>query len=153
MMMPPPTTWVLVADATRARLFAVDHDGRHLVRPPAWTGAAEAPPSRDLGSDRPGRTFESTGSLRHAKEPPTDPHRFAKTRFAREIAATLDDMRARDAFDRLVVVAPPQMLGDLRAAMGPPLAARVAVELDKDLAMLAPHALDAHLADVLAPRP
>ena len=144
-----PNTWLLVADAAGARIFLVDATTRTLVREPLYELSAATPPSSEIGSDRPGRTFHSAGPSRHAKEPPTDPHRYEKMRFAREVADLLANARTRRAFDRLVVVAPPQMLGDLRAAFAEDVRLVVTDEAAKDLAMFAPHELESHLGDLL----
>lgn len=100
--------WVVIADAGRARVFELDAKGA-LVRTPIRDMEAETAPSRELGSDRPGRTFDG----RHAEEPPTDPHRYEKRRFADELAGFLEDARKQDLVGQLFIVAPPQMLGDL----------------------------------------
>ncbi len=148
---PPPTTWILVCDGARGRVFAHRGPGTGL----AAVAAAEHPEThghtRDLGTDRPGRSFDSAGSGRHAMEPPVDWHRFEKTKFAKEMATLVETAAAARRFDRLVVVAPPQVLGDLRKALGPHARKRLAGELDKDLTHLEGAALRAHLSDWVSP--
>lgn len=143
------TTWILVADAARARVFQFRNNGRSLE--PAWQleHAGSHLPSRDIGSDRPGRTFDSAGEGRHAKEPPTDPARYEKERFAREIAQKLDDDRKHHNFDALIIVAPPQFLGDLRAALPAQLEDYVRKEVNKDLSKLKPAEILKHLKDTV----
>jgi protein required for attachment to host cells len=152
--MPKPTIWVLVADAARARLFQVAQPqltlsaalGRELIDTNL--------PSREIASDRPGRTFDSGGEGRHAKEPPTDPARHAQEEFARDVVRQLDEHRRSGAFDRLIVVAPPQFLGDLRALMPEQLQSMVVAEVGKDLSKLPLRDLQDHLREVLeAQRP
>ena len=66
-----------------------------------------------------GRSFESSGSagdMRHAIEPRTDPHRELKRTSPTSSADMLDQRLTEKAYDRLVIVAPPKALGDLRAA-------------------------------------
>ena len=63
----------------------------------------------------------------------TDWHDRAEEKFASEIAATLYEMEHSQKFDELVVVAPPKMLGDLRAAFHPEVADCVVAEVPKDL--------------------
>jgi protein required for attachment to host cells len=142
-------TWILVADAARARVFRFDREEKRLE--PAWheqlVGSKLA--SRKIGSDRPGRTFDSGGEGRHAKEPPTDPARYEKERFAREVVDRLEDELNRHAFGALVVVAPPQFLGDLRTNLSPQLAACVTAEINKDLSKLTPSELLEHLKSVV----
>jgi protein required for attachment to host cells len=106
-------------------------------------------PSREIASDRPGRTFDSGGQGRHAKEPPTDPARHAQEEFARDVVRLLDEKRQSRAFKQLIVVAPPQFLGDLRALMPQQLREAVSEEIAKNLSKLSPQELQDHLRDVL----
>ena len=71
--------------------------------------------------------------MRHAIEPRIDPHRELKRDFAKELAEMLDKRLSEKAFDRLVIVAPPKALGDLRAALSAQVKPLVYAELDKDL--------------------
>jgi protein required for attachment to host cells len=148
---PMKITWILVADSERARVFVAT--GAQGVLEPALPqdfvhGAA---PSREIASDRQGRVFDRFGPGRHAAEEPTDPHRFEIARFAREIVHVLDGERKRNAFERLVVIAPPTLLGDLRAAMPDPLRSMVAAELDQDLAKLPARELADRVRALLKP--
>ena len=88
---------------------------------------------RDLMSDRPGRAYERFGGARHAIEREEDPRQREAQRFARRIARRLDESRRKGEFERLLVVAGPQFLGMLRAAMSRPTKAVVAHEIHKDL--------------------
>jgi Protein required for attachment to host cells len=54
-------TWVLIADGRRARVFESRGKGAALTVVESMTLNTELPPSRDLGTDRPGRSFESVG--------------------------------------------------------------------------------------------
>jgi protein required for attachment to host cells len=90
------------------------------------------PPTREQGTDRPGRKYGIDGVSRSAVDE-TDWHDRAEERFAVEIADTLYEMEHAQQFDELVVVAPPKMLGDLRAAFHPEVAQCVVAEVAKDL--------------------
>ena len=152
--MPKPSIWVLVADAARARLFRVEQPRQTLTPALDEELIGSNLRSREIASDRPGRTFDSGGQGRHAKEPPTDPARHAQEEFARDVVHVLDEKRTRRAFERLIVVAPPQFLGDLRALMPQQLQDMVSAEIAKDLSKLPAHELQDHLRDVLeAQRP
>ena len=50
-------------------------------------------------------------------EPGTDPARYEKIRFARDVTGKLHGEWKQNVFEPLVVIASPQFLGDLRAAM------------------------------------
>jgi protein required for attachment to host cells len=143
-------TWILVADGARARVLMNRGIGKGLQ--PAIDGEMthDLPPTRDIVSDRPGRVQQSASSRRSAMEPRVDWHRFEKEKFSREMAALLDAAAGRGAFDRLVLVAPPRTLGDLRAALGAKARTKIHAEIDKDLTHVALHDLPDYLADVVA---
>lgn len=128
-----PRTWILVANSARAQTYAwVDAD----MPPVPLDGFAfthDHARARDLLADRPGRVYKSVGNTRHAHEPRNDPVRQAEHAFATTVADALDTALAGHAFDRLIVLAGPTMLGDLRAAFSNPLRAAVHVERAKDL--------------------
>lgn len=149
--MRPVITWIVVADGVRARLFVNRGVGKGIEPILDREFVGSNLPTREIGTDQPGRTFDSAGvGSRHAMEPPTDPQRYQKRLFARNMAGQLDGARKAGAFDRLVVVAPPDTLGDLRAAFSRQLQARVMGEIAKDLTKMPPGALPTHLGNVLA---
>lgn len=147
--MKPVRTWVLIADGSRARVLENLGPGKGLHQIPGWHQETDLPPSHELGADRPGRSFESHGTGRHAMESPSDPHRELKRDFARQLAARLDADLARGAFDRLVVVAAPATLGDLRGALSAHVKSVVAGELDRDLTRTPTDDIAGHLGSVL----
>ena len=140
-------TWILVADGARARIAVSGGLGRPLR--PAFTHefAASRAPSRRRISDRPGR-YEGGGvNGRHGFEPRTDAHDREKHLLARDLAAVLSRAAARRAFDRLILVAPPTMLGRLRSALTPLVRDRVAAEITKDLTHMPMDRLGRRLAE------
>lgn len=142
-------TWILVADGARARVLANEGPGKGLSDALDRDFVGVNLLTREAVSDRPGRTQESATTARHAMEPRTDWHRFEKNQFAKRMAEILDEAAQRKAFDRLILIAPPQALGDLRAALGRHAAGKVTAELDKDLTHVALHDLPEHLKDII----
>lgn len=144
----PVTTWVLVADGAKARIL--ERIGVNAPLTPAsdqCLSEAEArTPTRDIGTDRPGRVQESANAARHAMEPRVDWHRYAKEQFAKSVAGALEEAALKKKYEALILVAPPQALGDLRSAMGQHAKALVAGEIAKDLTNLPDHELPSHLA-------
>ncbi|MBL8675024.1 MAG: host attachment protein [Rhodospirillales bacterium] len=126
-------TWILIADGARARVLECGPRGGGLREVEAMVFEADHAATRDLAADRPGRSFSSTTDARSAMEPRSDPHRRLKRAFARRLAAALESGLAAGGYDRLVVVAAPVTMGDLRAELSDRVAAAVAVEVDKDL--------------------
>jgi len=147
--MKPIRTWILIADGARARILESEGAGRGLraVEGAAFHGEHGA--THEIMSDRAGRTFQSVGSARSAKEARSDPHRELKRRFARRLADALDEGLARGAYDRLVVVAAPAALGDLRDAISAPVRAKVTAEVAKDLTRTPDREVADHLEGVL----
>ncbi|MBM3559753.1 MAG: host attachment protein [Alphaproteobacteria bacterium] len=145
-----PVNWVVVADGARARIYEHTRIGGGLAALAAMDHDKAHGHARDLGSDRPGRVFDSTGAGRHAVAPHTDYLRYEKDKFAHEIAALLEHAGTGRRFDRLVLVAPPRTLGDLRAAMGAHAKAAVIGEVHKDLTHAADRDIAEHLGAVMA---
>jgi len=144
-------TWILIADGARARIALNDGPGRGVKPGPDKEFEGINAPTRDIVSDRPGRTFDSSGlGGRHSKEPRTDPHEHEQQVFHHRLAAYLDAAAKRGDFDRLVVVAPPKALGNLRSELTDPVRAKLVGELNKDLTHVPIHDLAAHLGSVLA---
>lgn len=141
------TAWVLVADGAKARLLErVGPNGPLVPASAKCFSESEARiPTRDIGADRPGRVHESADTTRHSMEPRVDWHRYAKGQFAGSVAGALDKAALKKKFDELVLVAPPQALGDLRSALGPHAKAMITGEIAKDLTNLPDHELGAHL--------
>lgn len=87
---------------------------------------------RDLETDRPGRRFGSAGHHHDvAGERSTKRHEL--TQFARRVAQRIDQDRIAKAFDKLVIVAPPKVLGLLRQSLPGPVQSVIAAEIPKDL--------------------
>ncbi|WP_108881520.1 host attachment protein [Anderseniella sp. Alg231-50] len=148
--MKPVRTWILLADGTRARIVCNSGPGKGLDEVRGMEFEGENVRSGDIMADRPGRTFDSAGAHRHAMEPPSDPQREAKRSFAAELVAGLQDQLQAHAFDRLVLVAAPATLGDIRKVLPKPLLAVVYGEIPKNLVHVPNKELGDHLADVLA---
>ena len=148
--MKPITTWVLIADGAQARVLSNDGPGRGLKRVAGLTFEGDRRRTSEMVSDQRGRSFDSVGEGRHGMEPPTDPQRDAKASFAGELADMLDAKLAALAYDRLIVIAAPATLGDLRQAMSDHVAKTLHAELDKDLTNTPDPDIAKHLEDVLA---
>lgn len=122
---------VLVTDGAKALILRNEGDAitpeLKLVR----SQTQDNPPTREHGTDKPGRTNDSTGR-RSAMETP-DWHSLAEAEFVSGIAGDMNrDLRTGD-FESLIVVAPPVALGIFRKAVSPAVGKVIAAEIDKDL--------------------
>ena len=84
-------TWILVADGARAHVVVNDGPGKGLQSLPGSDIRHDLLPTREIGTDRPGRSQESVGGARHAIAPRVDFHQQQKAQFARAIARKLSD--------------------------------------------------------------
>lgn len=144
------TTWILVADGTHAFIALNQGPGQGIEKDLEAEFHGQNVPEREIMSDAPGRSFDSGGQGRHAMERPSDPQRINQQAFAREIAAHIDSGAERNVFDRLVLVAAPQMLGELRKCLSNGAKAKIAGELPKNLTQLPIHKLPDHLGEIIA---
>lgn len=140
------TTWVVVADGARARILSGDpaKGGLEPVMPELVGRGREK--GSELLADRPGRSVDSSHvGDRHAMEPPTDPKEVEKQRFVRHLADRLAEALNEGRFARLVLVAPPRALGELRSVLSEKVRAAIVREVDKDLTWVPVHELPGHL--------
>jgi protein required for attachment to host cells len=92
----------------------------------------ENPATREQGTDRPGRAVQSVGAARSAMEQ-ADWHYIAEERFAGTIADALYRLAHGNRFEKLVVVAPAKVLGNLRQAFHAEVSERIVGEIPKQL--------------------
>jgi protein required for attachment to host cells len=163
-----PVTWIVVADGRQARIFMPRHVERHipmsgnarhhhyqerheLELQPVFARPlhAESVDRYDFGRDQLGRVFESASTARHMAEPRIDVRQEIKADFMKSVARELEKARGRNAFDRLVLVAPPKTLGELKKHLGQSLQACVVSTLAKDLTHYQNHELVRQLEEVL----
>jgi protein required for attachment to host cells len=124
--------WVVVADGEKALFLRNEGDAQYPNLQVFREMADEAAATRDQGTDRPGRYYDG-GPAHKSGFQETDWHRVDKERFADEIAERLYKMAHRGDFKKLILVAPPVVLGEMRKAMHKEVADRIAGEVPKTL--------------------
>ena len=78
-------------------------------------------------------------------------HALAKEKFAHAVAAHLNAAAAEDAFDEMVIVAPPHTLTAIRRELDTATDAKIAGTLRKDLVKTPDDALWPHVRDWVRP--
>lgn len=140
-------TWFLVGDASRARLFSSRGRQAHLNLVQSFDHPEGRASNQELTTDRPGRTHQSVGTGKSAMEPQTTPKQVEQRHFGQLLTEALRKGLDDQAYQHLVLVAPPHFLGLLRELLPPRVQQVVRSSLDKDYT-----ALDvATLAERLAP--
>lgn len=126
-------TLVMVLDGAKLLLFRNDGDAKYPVLTTVVHEEVADPPSRDLGSDAPGRVQSSTGTKRSSYGD-TDWHVQSEEDFARHGASVLDETASAQPEAGVVVIAPPRTLAQLRKHYGRATSRQLIGEIDKDLA-------------------
>jgi len=143
-------TWVLVAHRGGARVFENKGPGKGLNLVDEFENPAGKLKNREIDSDKQGRSFDSRGAGRHAYQPEQLPTEHVAEQFAKHLSIVLDDARNHKRYSRLVLVAEPRFLGNLRAALNTQTASLVSATVDKDLATTEARDLPRYLETVLA---
>lgn len=149
------TTWIVLANASRARIFESADGGaasevRALVHPASRLKAAE------LDAHHAGHAERHVGTGGHgspAYPPRGDPREREHRAFAHDLARELHDAVAGGQVQRLVLAASSDFLGELRAALRGAAARAVVASHAADLTELPTLPLQQRLAEWLAALP
>ncbi len=163
----PPVTWILVADSRQAQVYT-----RHKVEklmpllgnskrnqfseiiahePVPVLGMkweAESDDQYEVGRNATGMVFESANSARSMSEPHMNVSDEIRMHFAKKIADQLNRAREEKLFDRLVLVAAPKMLGEIKKHLSGKTLKSVAAEMPKDLTHYDGQTLAEHLESI-----
>ncbi len=111
--MKPVKTLVVLADDRQARVLVNSGVGKGLAEIAEYDAGTLS--GADIAySDTPGRSQSAPGGAHHAMEPSSSEERQNRERFARDLIAELEKTWTRGGYDRIVMAAPPKMLGVLR---------------------------------------
>ncbi|WP_135506379.1 host attachment protein [Roseovarius aestuariivivens] len=124
-------TWVLIADGEKALFLRNDLDEMNPDLNVVREEEQDNPADSEQGTDSPGR-MQDTGIQQMSALDETDWHQLAKDRFASDLADILYKYAHKNAFERLVVCAPPNTLGELRQHFHKEVQSRIIAEVDKD---------------------
>jgi len=137
--------WVVVCDGAKALILENAGDIKFPNLKTLQVFEQKDLPTRELGTDQPGRTYASVGTVRSAVEQ-TDWHDQAERAFLTQLAQRLDAAVGAGKTKSLIVVAPPRALGMLRPAYSHALKSAVRAEVDKDLVKMPVHEIEKRLS-------
>lgn len=124
--------WVVVADGEKALFLRNEGDEKYPNLEVFREIHEENPPTREQGTDQPGRLNDGPSAHRSAVQE-VDWHRIEKERFAKEVAEKLYKAAHRGDFWRVVIVAPPLVMGEMRKELHKEVSDRLAGEVSKTL--------------------
>lgn len=130
-----PRIWIVVADRVRAHIFRKTAQGMDHI-------ATAVPAGGSGDADKGGSGF-------HGYDVGSANTHHGDGAFIQKLSAWLDEAEREKAFDRLVLVAAPRTLGDLRTAVSKNVHMRIAAEVAKELTEMPEPDIKKHLADIV----
>ena len=140
-----PRIWAVVADEGGAKIFRKDGSGLECI----GIAEPEIPVEIEMSNKTTGRVLSAAGGgVRNTYQPSLEKSRQHEHLFSQALTDYLEEAENADVFDRLVLVAAPRMLGDLRGRMAQNVKARMVAEVDKDLTQLRDAELQTALEEI-----
>ncbi len=142
---------IVVADERQASFFDAVTPRSPMIERGSLHNDRSGKRDIELETDRPGRRYGGSNGVSHGMggveghhhgvtgEKSTVQHEL--TLFAKEVARKIETDRARNEFDRLVLVAGPKMLGLLRQSLSNPTQSMLAGEISKDILRQGPEVI------------
>ena len=125
---------IVVADSSRARIFTVDSAHSPLIEIETMAHPEGRSHEQDLVSDMSGKESGKGGGGDHAYQEKIEPKKQEMIEFGKRVADYLDDARKANKLNKLLIVAAPAFLGELRTHLSAETREIIAFELDKNLA-------------------
>lgn len=162
------TTWIVSANAGRARIFSEGDPSKPLEEIEDMVSTGARLRDIDVNTDEMGRT--AAGSSRHgiggnegagmapnsksgapnkAYQPAQTPQEHEAEQFARDISKYLMDAHQEGRFQQLVIAASPQFLGSLRSHLDAHMKPLVKLEVNKDYTHSNAQQLHEHIREQL----
>jgi protein required for attachment to host cells len=133
------TTWIVSANAGRARFFSEANSAGALEEIDDMVNTAARLRTVETETDQLGQRAASKS--RHSVGAPTQPSGYEPNQspaehqteiFARNVAASLLQRHQQGRFQKLILIASPEFLGVLRKLLDPKLESVVSLEINKD---------------------
>jgi protein required for attachment to host cells len=131
----PHDAMVVVADGRKMLLFRNEGDEVYPKLEVVEHDEKPVPAREDMATDEPGTMHDyGAGMNQRSGMEETDFHQLEEDRFAADTAEMLKKRALRNEFSKLIVVAPPRALGELRKHYHKEVEARIIGEIAKDYA-------------------
>lgn len=142
----PHNGWLLLCDGAKALVLRNEGNIEQLNLVPIDIELEHHAPTRELGTDRPGRVYQSEGGSRSAMQE-TDWHNQAEEGFVSHVAERFKAIVTGQNVDGIVLVAPPRVLGMLRKHLDPSMRTTVIAEVAKDLLKFSVSEIERYLSE------
>jgi protein required for attachment to host cells len=141
-----PTTWIVAADSSRARVFEIAEPGRRLREVEEFNHPEGRANNREINAEPDGRFFSRgggpAGHTTGHKEAPVD---HENEMFSKRLARYLDKARVEHRYDKLYLIAAPGFLGLMRENLSKEVRKLTAEEINKDLSWFDARDIERHV--------
>ena len=127
------STWVVVADSSRARFFSLASRTEPMQEFDGMVHIEGRMRELDEVSDRQGGIAGGHGEGDHTFEAPTDFKHHEAQLFAKQIGVKLERGRVNNEYAKLILIAPPAFLGVLRESLNSHVSDLVIKSMHKNL--------------------
>lgn len=138
------TTWILVANSSKAKLFENTGPKKGLQLLKEMDHPESRQKNAELVTDRAG-FLQSSGNGHGARQPQTDPKTHEARNFAHELSRELISGRTGNRCNRIILCAPPAFMGLLNGMLDSPTSQLVSDRLEKDYTKSSDRDLAGHL--------
>lgn len=138
-------TWIVVSDSARARILTTNRRKTRLVEVKEFLHPQSRVHEEEVATEKLDRSFRSEAPGRHDMSETLSPKKHEAWKLCKELANEIEAGRTRGEFERLVIVAAPAFLGELRKRMSDPTSRLIVAELDKELAGMDTEEIRKHL--------
>ena len=129
----PHDAFVFVGDGRKALFLRNEGDEKFIFLKTEKAFVDENPLSHEQGTERPGRISKGWQTGGRSAVETTNWHFLEEQHFVRTVAASMERLLRGSKVKKLVVVAPPRTLSELRSAFHPDVKACIVAEVNKDL--------------------
>lgn len=141
--MKKPTSLVLIADGQMAKIFEKIGSQKFDLNL-----LSEMESELDTNHEKPGRTQNSSGTLRHGFAPHTDRRDVERHKFAEKISAALDELEREKKFDGVILIASHKILSEVEKTLSSGLKQKITHKLAKDLVEYKKDELEKYLGEL-----
>ena len=139
------TTWIVAADASRARILQVA-DRERLVEVEDFVNPEGRLHNREINTDAKGRFPGPDRPGGHSSDDEERTVDHYNELFAKRVADYLEKARNDHRYERLVLVAAPKLLGQIRKELDKEVEKLVVDDLDKDLSWFNAREIESYFA-------
>jgi protein required for attachment to host cells len=125
-------TWIIIADGGEARILISEMGMIGLQQLPNSSFSDPQLPTHEMVTDRQPSVRKSMSNASHAVGSKSDPHKQRKIQFIKDVMGHIEQAGDSGAFDHLIIVAPPFILGEIRKELSPRLQKLVHAEFSHD---------------------